>query len=322
LADGRQASSQNRKRWALAVRILPFVFLALVAALLASRIRAIEWSKVVEALQAYQGSTLLAAAACGLASFLVYSCFDLIGRAYTQHKLPVPQAMAVAAISYAFNLNFGTLVGGMGFRFRLYTRLGLDPITIARVLGLSVTTNWLGYLCLAGTFLLARLVPVPATWSFGAGALQAVGVIFLGIAAAYLVLCAFAHRRIWKIRGHEIALPSLRMALVQLTLSCLNWLLISSVVFTLLQPHGVGFADAMAVLLTSAVAAIIVRVPAGLGVIEAVFISLLGAEIPAAILIAALLAYRAIYYLVPVMLALVAYLGFELTAKRNTASRS
>ena len=35
--------------------------------------------------------------------------------------------MAVNFVSYAFNLCIGSLVGGVGFRYRLYSRLGLAP---------------------------------------------------------------------------------------------------------------------------------------------------------------------------------------------------
>ena len=53
--------------------------------------------------------------------------------------------MAVNFISYAFNLNLGALVGGVAFRYRLYTQLGLKLGVITRVLSLSMLTNWLGY---------------------------------------------------------------------------------------------------------------------------------------------------------------------------------
>ena len=62
---------------------------------------------------------------------------------------------------------------------------------------------------------------------------------------------------------------------------------------------------------SSAIAGTIVRVPAGLGVIETVFITLLGGEIPEERLLAAFLVYRAIYYLAPLLLALVVYARFE-----------
>src|SRR5690606_33153529 len=104
-----------------------------------------------------------AAALCA-ASHVLYSCFDLVGRRYTGHGLPVARVMQVNFISYAFNLNFGSLIGGVAFRYRLYSRLGLAYATITRVLTLSMLTNWLGYLLLAGAVFVVAPLALPPTW--------------------------------------------------------------------------------------------------------------------------------------------------------------
>jgi uncharacterized membrane protein YbhN (UPF0104 family) len=97
---------------------------------------------------------------------------------------------------------------------------------------------------------------------------------------------------------------------MQVALAIANWLLMTTIVFILLRPFA-SFATAQGVLMTSAVASVIVRVPAGLGVIEAVFIALLGDQIGDARLVAALLAYRAVYYFAPLALAIGAYAVLE-----------
>jgi uncharacterized membrane protein YbhN (UPF0104 family) len=65
------------------------------------------------------------------------------------------------------------------------------------------------------------------------------------------------------------------------------------------------------------VAGVVTHIPAGLGVLEAVFLSLLGGAHPVNELLAALLAYRAVYYLGPLVIAGVAYLALELAARRR-----
>ena len=74
------------------------------------------------------------------------------------------------------------------------------------------------------------------------------------------------------------------------------------IVFTLLQGR-IDYPAVLAVLLIAAVAGVLAHVPAGLGVLEGVFVALLSHRVPAEELIAALLAYRAIYYLAPLVLA-------------------
>jgi uncharacterized membrane protein YbhN (UPF0104 family) len=301
--------SRTTRWWPVARRVLPIVFVVIVAALVVWRARAIDWPKVLDALQDYHASTLCLAGLAALGSYLVYACYDLVGRAYTRHRLPAWRAMSIAAISYAFNLNFGTLVGGMGFRYRLYSHNGLRPSVITRVLAVSVVGNWLGWFCVAGVAFALRWVPLPPSWHTATG-LQVAGVVLLLAVTGYLATCAFSRRRSWTLRRHEVQLPSIRIASLQVALAIANWLLMTTIVFILLRPHA-SFATVQGVLMSSAVASVIVRVPAGLGVIEAVFITLLGDQLGDARLVAALLAYRAVYYFAPLALAIAAYAVLE-----------
>ncbi len=66
----------------------------------------------------------------------------------------------------------------------------------------------------------------------------------------------------------------------------------------------------------SSIAGVIIHIPAGIGVLEAVFIAMLsGEDISKGAIIAALLARRALYYFLPLLLATVAYLLLESRAK-------
>ena len=76
----------------------------------------------------------------------------------------------------------------------------------------------------------------------------------------------------------------------------------------------------LGVLLVSSIAGVIVHIPAGIGVLEAVFIALLAGEhITKGTIIAALLAYRVLYYFIPLLLALICYLLLESQAKKLRA---
>jgi len=297
-------------------RLLVLLFFVVVVLLLATQARRIDWSEVLRVLAAYPHSTLLAGAALAAASHAVYSSYDLLGRAWTGHRLAAWRVVAITFVSYAFNLNFGALVGGVAFRVRLYSRVGLDAPTITKVLGLSLATNWLGYLVLAGALFAARVMTLPAGWRVGAVALQALGIVLLVAAAGYLALCAWSRRREWVLRGHTVTLPPARLALLQLLLSCINWLLIAGVLDTMLGPR-VGYPLALGALLIAALAGVVAHVPAGLGVLEAVFIALLGTRMPQGELLAAVLGYRAIYYLLPLLLACAVFAVLEVKSSRH-----
>jgi uncharacterized membrane protein YbhN (UPF0104 family) len=289
--------------------VLIFGFFALVLVLLVHQARTVDWGDVWQSLRSYRASTLLGAVALALLSYALYCSYDMFGRYLTGHGLPIARVAGVGFVSYAFNLNLGALVGGVAMRYRLYARLGLDTQTTTKVVAMSVLTNWIGYLLLAGVLFALHPLELPPQWRIGTVGLRVLGIVLCLLVAGYLGLCFIAKRRTWTLRGHSIKLPSGRIALAQLALSALNWLTISAIV-TLLLGNRIDYPSVLGVMLVAAVAGVISHVPAGLGVLEAVFLALLSHRAPQGELLAALLAYRAIYYLTPLMLATGLFLGF------------
>ncbi len=319
--ESKWSRLQKKPWWPWAKRIAIGGFAVFVITLLVINARAIEWSEVFSAVRAYPVRTLLIAAALGVASHVVYSTFDLVGRYYTGHKLPAPTVMAIAFVSYAFNLNLGTVVGAVAMRVRLYTRLGLDGGDVARIVGASMITNWLGYFFLAGLAFIWWPLELPKDWFVGATALHVVGAVLVAISLGYIALCAFSKQRELTIRGHEIALPKVRVALIQLALSSTNWALMGATMFTMLQGK-VAYPVVLGVLLIGAVAGLLSRVPAGLGVLEAVFVALLSSQMSQPALIAGVLLYRAVYFWIPLLIAGIFYLVMEASAKKLAAAGS
>ncbi|UPL08647.1 MULTISPECIES: lysylphosphatidylglycerol synthase domain-containing protein [unclassified Pseudomonas] len=304
-----------RTRWQTwAKRLFTLLFLLLIPALLYMLARNLDWNEVRQSLLAYKPGTLAIGLVIALCSYLTFASYDLLARAYTGHTLPARQVLPVAFVCYAFNLNFTTWVGGVALRYRLYGRLGLDTATITRILTLGLLTNWMGYMLLAGTVFALRLVKLPESWAVGATGLQLIGFGLLAIALAYLLACGFAKKRTWKWREHEVTLPALRLALCQVALGASNWALMALLIFWLL-PEKAFYPSILGILLISCVAGVVAHIPAGLGVLETVFLALLHGQIPQGTLVAALLGYRTLYYLIPLVLAVVTYLILEKRAK-------
>lgn len=307
-------SAQNNPWMRWGKRALTLFFLLAVPALLYMLIRNLDWGEVRQSLSDYSAQTLLVGVLIAFASYVVFSGYDLLGRRYSRHQLPARQVMPVAMVCYAFNLNFTTWIGGVAMRYRLYMRLGLSASTVTRILSLSLLTNWTGYMALAGVIFSLRLVQLPDNWGLGVTGLQLLGFALLGVVSAYIGICAFSRQRVWHLRERAITLPSLKMALLQLCLGASNWALMAALIFWLL-PDGASYPSVLGVLLISCMAAVVAHIPAGLGVLEAVFLALLQHQYSQASLIAALLAYRVLYYLLPLLVASVTYLVLEKRAK-------
>ncbi|AZC18374.1 lysylphosphatidylglycerol synthase domain-containing protein [Pseudomonas sp. CMR5c] len=305
----------GRHGWLVrARRLLNLLFLVLVPVLLWRLAMNLQWHEVSQAVGAYSATTLLLALGATVLSFALYSSYDLLAGHYVRHSLPTRQVLALGFVVYAFNLNLSAWVGAIALRYRLYSRLGLEVGTITRILSFSLATNWLGYLLLAGVLFALELVRLPDHWTLSSSGLRMVGGALLAVAAAYLLACRFAKRRTWRWCNQCLELPDTTMALIQAALSSLNWMLPALVVFLLL-PVGASYPQVLGIMLISSIAGIITHIPAGLGVLEAVFITLLQHQLGKGAVLAALLGYRAIYLLLPLALASMVYLVLERRAK-------
>ncbi|WP_033789097.1 lysylphosphatidylglycerol synthase domain-containing protein [Pantoea septica] len=311
--------AEKHPKWKLAKKVLTWLFFIAVIVLLVVYARKVNWEDVYNVIVNYNRLAVLSAVALVIVSYLTYGCYDLIGRAYCGHKLAKRQVMLVSFICYAFNLTLSTWVGGVAMRYRLYSRLGLDSATITRIFSLSIATNWLGYILLAGVVFSAGMVPIPGGWFIGETTLRIIGVALLAVVAVFLWACAFSKRRKWTIRRQTLQLPSLRMALFQFAVSSANWLVMGAIIWLLLARQ-VDYPIVLGVLLISSIAGVIIHIPAGIGVLEAVFLALLsGQHASHGTIIAALLAYRVLYFILPLLLALVLYLMLESRAKHLRA---
>ncbi len=222
-----------------------------------------DWEEVWKVIRDYNRVALLSAVGLVVVSYLIYGCYDLLARFYCGHKLAKRQVMLVSFICYAFNLTLSTWVGGIGMRYRLYSRLGLPGSTITRIFSLSITTNWLGYILLAGVIFTAGVVELPDHWYVDQTTLRILGIGLLMIIAVYLWFCAFAKHRHMTIKGQKLVLPSWKFALAQMLISSVNWMVMGAIIWLLLG-QSVNYFFVLGVLLVSSIAGVIVHIPAGI----------------------------------------------------------
>lgn len=295
---------RSLRRWAGAA------LLAVAAALLLHLAQGVDWAGVALALRRVPRARLAAAVALSSLSYACYACTDLFAAASFQDQVRRSTAMGIAFVSYAFNQNCGALLGTIGLRLRLYARRGVAAADIARVVGLGFVTNWSGYCLIAGLTFAAGWPALPGRWALGSAGLRAIGIALLLAVAGYAGLCFGARRRAWSVFGFRLELVSGPCALGQIALSCTVWLTCAAAVYVLLPASAVP-AEVLGVLLVASIAGLVSHVPGGVGVIEAVFLALLGHKLPRHQLLAGLIAFRAAYYFWPLALAACGFLWLE-----------
>jgi glycosyltransferase 2 family protein len=205
-------------------------------------------------------------------------------------------------------------------RLRAYSARGIGAGKVMSLVAFNLLTNWSGYLLVMGLVLILQQSPAPATWPVSGAALRLLGAALLALLVVYLFLCARHSDRTWTWRKLRFRLPALKMAGAQLALSAPVWLL-GAASLNMLLPE-VPFDLLLVSLMASAIAGLVVRIPAGLGVLEATLFASLGPSVGHGPPLAALLACRCIHYLVPLTLGLVVVLGLELQRRTGRSAKA
>ena len=298
-------------RWPVIRRVAGVAFAAVVVVLIYHSLKGVDWAQVWLALTRYNAATLASVMGLACISFALHASFDILGRHYTGHHLSTPRVMRIAFIAYIFNLNVGAMVGGLGMRLRLYSRANVSGSQVAGIYTIAIITNWTGYMLLAGGVLAAMPPALPPDWGVTPWMLRALGLLMLACGLLYWLVCAKATTRSIRFKKHVFRLPGFRFALLQTALSVTNWIVLAGII-NLLLPKEVTLWQCLATLLVGAVAGALAHIPAGIGVMESVFVVLLRPVAPEHVVVAALIAYRALYYLLPMVIASSMYAWMEL----------
>ena len=265
-------------------------------------VRPTEVKSAIESLSLWQ---ITGALAFTVVSYLTLTLYDVLALRIISKPLPWRTAALASFTSYTLSHNLGVaLLTGGSARYRVYSAAGLDTGDIARVIATASFTFWSGVFVMAS----AALAIHPGTVAIGAyvvpiGLQRIVGLVFL-TAAAVLVAVADTRGRakaisIW---SWSLPLPSRRQALAQIGVAGFDLVLASAALFVLVPGESASFFPIFFLTYARAIiVALITHVPGGIGVFEAVFVACLPtANKPE--LFAALIAYRIIYYLLPLAL--------------------
>ena len=218
-----------------------------------------------------------------------------------------------------FSHNVGlSFFGGSAVRYRMFTSWSVSPGQLARVISFNVITLWLGFFALAGVVLSADPIPLPGGWHPLVATTRPLGLAFLAIVALYLLL-ALRRERTLRVYRIELELPGAGMSAAQLAISSIEWALAGAVFHALLPATpALSFVHVLGAFLLAQVAGMVSHVPGGLGVFETLMVLLLAPWLPADVVLGTAVAYRLVYYLLPMSVAIALFAGYEALHRRDS----
>ena len=306
-------------------RLGPFMGLILFSValwVLHQELKTYRFHDIVQYLRDLPAHKLLTALTLTFLSYLVMTGYDMLAIKYIHHPLEYPKIALASFIGYAFSNNIGlSMIAGASVRYRLYSGWGLSAFDITRVVAFCTLTLWLGFFALGGLVFLLEPAAISKTIYLPFGSVRLLGILLLLVVAAYFSGTVFRKQPI-KIREWEFALPSVRLFFAQTGIAIFDWALAASVLFALMAPgSSLSYPEFIAIYMMAQLAGLVSQVPGGLGVFEAAVLVLLSPHLSASKILGALIAYRSVYYLFPLVFAAVLLGTEEFLRKKEKARR-
>jgi glycosyltransferase 2 family protein len=285
--------------------VLSVIIVAVAAVVLYRKLHNINVSKVLTAMATVEYRDVAISAMFVALGYFTLTFYDLFAlRTIGRKDVPYRIAALAGFTSYSVGHNVGASVfTGGAVRYRIYSAWGIDAIEVAKICFIAGLTFWLGNVTVLGFGFSYHpqaasdidQLPLWVNRAFGIGAL---------IVLASYVAWVWRTPRIIGRQNWQVQLPSGPLTLLQIVIGIIDLSCCAMAMYMLVpnEPHMV-FIDVAVIFVTATLLGFASHSPGGLGVFDAAMLIALW-EFDAEELLAGLLIFRLLYYIMPFTLAL------------------
>jgi uncharacterized membrane protein YbhN (UPF0104 family) len=291
---------------------------------------------------------MLAAVGLTVLNYGILACYDWLAFRFAEVPISFRRVTFAAVTSYAFSYNLGATLAGIPLRLRLYTAWNIPLTKIVQLLVILAFTFWFGVFALAGVLFVVDPLRIPdlqafcqnleMQWHIPHDAVRwfayffadsrAFGYCLLGLAGGYVGISLlhshalkffskYIPNYIWK-----LPVPPPKLTLYQIGIASADMLVAGAVFYMLCPNVRGGYMTVLEVYMVAFVLNVLSHVPGGWGVIEATIMTLLAkldyvpeAGIPR--VLAAIVVFRVIYFLLPLLFSVVLIGWHEYALRKN-----
>ena len=291
--------------WSQLGVVLSLTIIAVALVVLYRILRDIDLDELIDAIEATDWRTLFIAALFVAGGYLTLTFYDLFALR-TIGRLDVPYRIAALSgfTSYAIGHNVGASVfSGGAVRYRIYSASGLSVIDVTKICFVAGLTFWLGNATVLGLGVLyspqaARALDQLPLWSN-----RLLAVVILALLAAY-VAWVWVKPRVIGREGWQVTLPGGPLTLLQIVIGIIDLACCAAAMYMLVPDEpNLGFVTVAVIFVAATLLGFASHAPGGLGVFDAAMLVALW-QFDKEDLLAGLLLFRLLYYVVPFVLSL------------------
>jgi uncharacterized membrane protein YbhN (UPF0104 family) len=291
--------------WSRVGVLLSLAIIAAAAAVLYRMLRDIDLRELVAALHSISTRHIVIAVAFVAGGYFTLTFYDLFAL-YTIGRRDVSYRVAALAgfTSYSIGHNVGaSAFTGGAVRYRIYSRHGLSAIEVAKICFVAGFTFWLGNATVLGLGIAHAPEAASAIDQLPFWLNRILAFITLGVLATYVAWVWRTPRVIGR-SNWEVVLPNGPLTLVQIAIGIVDLGCCAAAMYMLLPSEpNIGFVTVAVIFVSATLLGFASHSPGGLGVFDAAMLVALW-QYDKEDLLAGLLLFRLLYYLVPFALAL------------------
>ncbi len=280
------------------------VFIA-AALMLYHILRGIDPNKLVAALKATNPRTLVAGGGFVAAGYLTLTFYDLFAlRTIGRTDLAYRVAALGGFTSYSVGHNIGASVfSGGAVRYHIYSSYGLSVVDVTKICFIAGLTFWLGNVAVLGLGILYAPAAARALDHLPLWANRGFAIFLLALLAAYVTWVSTRPRLIGREKWH-LVLPGGGLTLLQIMIGIIDLGCCAAAMYMLMPPQpNLGFVTVAVIFVAATLLGFASHAPGGLGVFDTAMLIALW-QFNKEELVAGLLLFRLLYYIVPFVLSL------------------
>jgi glycosyltransferase 2 family protein len=281
-------------------------------------LRDIDPDELVDAIESTDWRTLFIAGFFVAAGYLTLTFYDLFAlRTIGRTDVPYRIAALSGFTSYAVGHNVGASVfSGGAVRYRIYSAWGLSVIEVTKICFIAGLTFWLGNATVLGLGVLQAPQAARALDQLPLWANRVLAVVILALLAAY-VAWVWVKPRVIGREGWQVTLPGGPSTLLQIAIGILDLACCAAAMYMLVPDEpNLGFVTVAVIFVAATLLGFASHAPGGLGVFDAAMLVALW-QFDKEDLLAGLLLFRLLYYVIPFAISLAVLGARELLLSRG-----
>ncbi len=312
LTDKTARKPRTRSSWNWIGFALSATIVGISVYVLANILKDVDFARVASHVRAMPASQVGWAVLFVAGAYATLTGYDFFAvRTIGANHVPYRIAALASLTSYAIGHNIGaTAVSGGAIRFRIYSQFGLGVIDVAKICFLTGLTFWLGNFAVLGGGMAYRPDVPGRILQLPSEAVRGIGIAALVLLCAYVAWASLRPRAIG-IRNWSVRLPGGSSTLIQVGIGVADLGCSALAMYSAIPSAAEGELVTIAIAFVSAtLLGYASHAPGSLGVFDAAMLMALPG-VPKEELVAGLLVFRMLYFLLPFCLALLTMACWE-----------